>query len=252
MFDYLIYIVFEFKIIQGVKQDWELVIGFEVYVQVVLNVKLFFGVLIGFGVELNSYVVFVDVVMFGMLFVINEFCVVQVVCIGLGIKVVINLCLVFDCKNYFYFDLLQGYQISQFYYFIVGEGEVIVDMVFGVVCCVCIECIYLEQDVGKLIYDMDFNMFFVDLNCIGVVLMEIVSCFDICGFEEVVVYVVKLCQIMCYLGICDGNMQNGNLCVDVNVLVCLFGVYECYQEMQDFSYLGMCCEIKNMNLLCFI
>lgn len=144
--------------------------------------------------------------MFGMLLVINEECVVQVVCIGLGFKVEINFWLVFDCKNYFYFDLLQGYQILQLYYFIVGEGEVLVELGNGIVCLVWIECIYFEQDVGKLIYDMDLYMLFVDLNWIGVVLMEIVLCFDICGLEEVVVYVVKLCQILCYLGICDGNM----------------------------------------------
>lgn len=240
------------KIIQGAKHDWELVIGLEVHAQVASNAKLFSGASTGFGAEPNSHVAFVDAAMPGMLPVINEFCVAQAVKTGLGINAAVNLRSAFDRKNYFYPDLPQGYQISQLYHPIVGEGEVIVDMGPGIARRVRIERIHLEQDAGKSIHDMDPNMSFVDLNRTGVALMEIVSRPDIRGPEEAAAYVAKLRQIMRYLGTCDGNMQNGNLRADVNVSVCRAGAYEKYQETQDFSHLGTRCEIKNMNSLRFI
>ncbi len=240
------------KVIQGAKHDWELVIGLEVHAQVASNAKLFSGASTGFGAEPNSHVAFVDAAMPGMLPVINEFCVEQAVRTGLGIKAAINLRSAFDRKNYFYPDLPQGYQISQLYHPIVGEGEVIVDMGPGVARRVRIERIHLEQDAGKSIHDMDPNMSFVDLNRTGVALMEIVSRPDIRGPEEAAAYVSKLRQIMRYLGTCDGNMQNGNLRADVNVSICRPGDYEKFQETGDFSHLGTRCEIKNMNSLRFI
>ena len=252
MLDHLTYTAPEPKVIQGAKQDWELVIGLEVHAQVASNAKLFSGASTGFGAEPNSHVAFVDAAMPGMLPVINEFCVAQAVKTGLGIKAAINLRSAFDRKNYFYPDLPQGYQISQLYHPIVGEGEVIVDMGPGVARRVRIERIHLEQDAGKSIHDMDPNMSFVDLNRTGVALMEIVSRPDIRGPEEAAAYVAKLRQIMRYLGTCDGNMQNGNLRADVNVSVCPPGAYERYQETGDFSHLGTRCEIKNMNSLRFI
>ncbi len=188
----------------------------------------------------------------GMLPVINEFCVEQAVRTGLGLKAEINLTRAFDRKNYFYPDLPQGYQISQLYHPIVGEGEVLVDMGPGIARRVRIERIHLEQDAGKSIHDMDPHMSFVDLNRTGVALMEIVCRPDIRGPEEAAAYVVKLRQILRYLGTCDGNMQNGNLRADVNVSVCRPGDYEKYQETQDFSHLGTRCEIKNMNSMRFI
>jgi aspartyl-tRNA(Asn)/glutamyl-tRNA(Gln) amidotransferase subunit B len=188
----------------------------------------------------------------GMLPVINEFCVEQAVRTGLGLKAQINLTSAFDRKNYFYPDLPQGYQISQLYHPIVGEGEVLVEMGPGVARLVRIERIHLEQDAGKSIHDMDPNLSFVDFNRTGVALMEIVSRPDIRGPEEAAAYVTKLRQILRYLGTCDGNMQNGNLRADVNVSVCRPGQYEKYQATQDFSHLGTRCEIKNMNSMRFI
>jgi aspartyl-tRNA(Asn)/glutamyl-tRNA(Gln) amidotransferase subunit B len=240
------------KVIAGAKQDWELVIGMEVHAQVASNAKLFSGASTTFGAEPNSNVAFVDAAMPGMLPVINEFCVEQAVRTGLGLKADINLFSAFDRKNYFYPDLPQGYQISQLYHPIVGEGEVIVEMGEGVARRVRIERIHLEQDAGKSIHDMDPTMSFVDLNRTGVALMEIVSRPDIRSPEEAAAYVAKLRQIMLYLGTCDGNMQNGNLRADVNVSICEPGAYERYQETQDFSHLGTRCEIKNMNSLRFI
>ncbi len=238
--------------IAGAKEDWELVIGMEVHAQVASNAKLFSGASTAFGAEPNSNVAFVDAAMPGMLPVINEFCVEQAVRTGLGLKARINLFSAFDRKNYFYPDLPQGYQISQLYHPIVGEGEVIVDMGPGVARRVRIERIHLEQDAGKSVHDMDPTMSFVDLNRTGVALMEIVSRPDIRGPEEAAAYVVKMRQILRYLGTCDGNMQNGNLRADVNVSVCRPGDYERYQETQDFAHLGTRCEIKNMNSMRFI
>ncbi|WEF23600.1 Asp-tRNA(Asn)/Glu-tRNA(Gln) amidotransferase subunit GatB [Paracoccus sp. S3-43] len=252
MLDHLSFTAPQPKTIAGAKGDWELVIGLEVHAQVASNAKLFSGASTGFGAEPNSHVAFVDAAMPGMLPVINEFCVAQAVRTGLGLKAAINLRSAFDRKNYFYPDLPQGYQISQLYHPIVGEGEVIVDMAPGIARRVRIERIHLEQDAGKSIHDMDPTMSFVDLNRTGVALMEIVSRPDIRGPEEAAAYVAKLRQIMRYLGTCDGNMQNGNLRADVNVSVCKPGDYERYQETQDFSHLGTRCEIKNMNSLRFI
>ncbi len=240
------------KTIAGAKHDWELVIGMEVHAQVSSNAKLFSGASTQFGAEPNSNVAFVDAAMPGMLPVINEFCVEQAVRTGLGLKAEINLKSAFDRKNYFYPDLPQGYQISQLYQPIVGEGEVLVELGDGTARMVRIERIHMEQDAGKSIHDMDPNMSFVDLNRTGVCLMEIVSRPDIRGPEEAAAYIVKLRQIMRYLGTCDGNMQNGNLRADVNVSICKPGAYEKYQETQDFSHLGTRCEIKNMNSMRFI
>jgi aspartyl-tRNA(Asn)/glutamyl-tRNA(Gln) amidotransferase subunit B len=240
------------KVIAGAKHDWELVIGMEIHAQVSSNAKLFSGASTQVGAEPNSNVAFVDAAMPGMLPVINEYCIEQAVRSGLGLKAQINLRSAFDRKNYFYPDLPQGYQISQLYHPIVGEGEVLVEMGPGIARLVRVERIHLEQDAGKSIHDMDPTMSFVDFNRTGVALMEIVSRPDIRGPEEAAAYVTKLRQILRYLGTCDGNMQNGNLRADVNVSVCRPGQYEKYQATQDFSHLGTRCEIKNMNSMRFM
>ena len=252
MLDHLAFETPKPTVIAGAREDWELVIGMEVHAQVSSKAKLFSGASTQFGAEPNANVAFVDAAMPGMLPVINEFCVEQAVRTGLGLKAEINLFSTFDRKNYFYPDLPQGYQISQLYHPIVGEGEIIVDMGPGIARRVRIERIHLEQDAGKSIHDMDPSMSFVDLNRTGVALMEIVSRPDIRGPEEAAAYVTKLRQILRYLGTCDGNMQNGNLRADVNVSVCRPGQYEKYMETQDFSHLGTRCEIKNMNSMRFI
>ena len=240
------------RTIEGTTGPWELVIGLEVHAQVASKAKLFSGASTAFGAEPNSNVSFVDAAMPGMLPVLNEFCVEQAVRTGLGLNAAINLTSAFDRKNYFYPDLPQGYQISQLYHPLVGEGEVLVELGDGTARTVRIERIHLEQDAGKSIHDMDPAMSFVDLNRTGVALMEIVSRPDIRSPAEAAAYVAKLRQIMRYLGTCDGNMQNGNLRADVNVSVCRPGDYERYQESQDFAHLGTRCEIKNMNSLRFI
>ncbi len=252
MLDHLAYKSPAPKVISGAKEDWELVIGMEVHAQVTSNAKLFSGASTRFGAEPNSNVAFVDAAMPGMLPVINEYCVEQAVRTGLGLKAEINLKSAFDRKNYFYPDLPQGYQISQLYHPIVGEGEVIVDMEPGIARRVRIERIHLEQDAGKSIHDMDPNMSFVDLNRTGVALMEIVSRPDIRGPQEAAAYMTKLRQILRYLGTCDGNMQEGSMRADVNISICRPGDYERYMESQDFAHLGTRCEIKNMNSLRFI
>ena len=240
------------KVISGAKHDWELVIGMEIHAQVASNAKLFSGASTQVGSEPNSNVAFVDAAMPGMLPVINEFCIEQAVRTGLGLKAQINLNSAFDRKNYFYPDLPQGYQISQLYYPIVGEGEVLIELAPGFARMVRIERIHLEQDAGKSIHDMDPTMSFVDFNRTGVALMEIVSRPDIRGPEEAAAFITKLRQILRYLGTCDGNMQNGNMRADVNVSVCRPGQYEKYQATQDFSHLGTRCELKNMNSMRFI
>ncbi|MFV0472719.1 MAG: Asp-tRNA(Asn)/Glu-tRNA(Gln) amidotransferase subunit GatB [Pikeienuella sp.] len=240
------------KILSGATGDWEMVIGMEVHAQVSSNAKLFSGASTEFGAEPNAHVSLVDAAMPGMLPVINGFCVEQAVRAGLGLKAEINLRSVFDRKNYFYPDLPQGYQISQFKHPIVGEGEVLVDMEPGVARKVGIERIHLEQDAGKSVHDMDPQLSFVDLNRTGVALMEIVSRPHIRGPEEAAEYVRKLRQILRYLGACDGNMQEGSLRADVNVSVCRPGDYEKFRESGDFSHLGTRCEIKNMNSMRFI
>ena len=240
------------KVISGAKHDWELVIGMEVHAQVSSNAKLFSGASTKFGAEPNSNVSFVDAAMPGMLPVINDYCIEQAVRTGLGLKAEINLWSAFDRKNYFYPDQPAGYQISQLYHPIVGEGEVLVELGDGTARTVRVERIHMEQDAGKSIHDMDPNMSFVDLNRAGVCLMEIVSRPDIRSPEEAAAYILKLRQIMRYLGTCDGDMQNGNLRADVNVSVCLPGAYERYRETGDFGHLGTRCEIKNMNSTRFI
>ncbi|MBD0865009.1 MAG: Asp-tRNA(Asn)/Glu-tRNA(Gln) amidotransferase subunit GatB [Rhodobacteraceae bacterium] len=240
------------KVITGARHDWELVIGMEVHAQVSSNAKLFSGAATTFGAEPNTNVALLDAAMPGMLPVINEYCIEQVVRTGLGLKAHINLWSAFDRKNYFYPDLPQGYQISQLYHPIVGEGQVLVDLGDGTARSVRIERIHMEQDAGKSIHDMDPTLSFVDLNRTGVCLMEIVSRPDIRGPEEAAAYIAKLRQIMRYLGTCDGNMQNGNLRADVNVSICLPDQYKKYQETQASSHLGTRCEIKNMNSMRFI
>ena len=213
------------KTIAGATGEWELVIGMEIHAQVASNAKLFSGASTQFGAEPNSNVSFVDAAMPGMLPVINEFCVEQAVRTGLGLNAKIHLNSAFDRKNYFYPDLPQGYQISQLYHPIVGEGKVHVDIEQGVARTVRVERIHLEQDAGKSVHDMDPNMSFVDLNRTGVALIEIVSRPDIRSPEEAAAYVAKIRQIVQYLGTSDGNMQNGNLRADVNVSVCRPGDY---------------------------
>ena len=224
----------------------------EVHAQVASKSKLFSGASTKFGSEPNSNVSMVDAAMPGMLPVINEFCVEQAVRTGLGLKAKINLYSAFDRKNYFYPDLPQGYQISQLYHPIVGEGEILVNLDTGIARNVRVERIHLEQDAGKSVHDMDPNMSFVDLNRTGVALMEIVSMPDIRSPEEAAAYVTKLRQILRYLGTCDGNMQNGNMRADVNVSVCPAGQYEKFRASGDFSHLGTRCELKNMNSMRFI
>ena len=231
------------KVYSGTKGDWELVIGMEVHAQVASKSKLFSGASTKFGNEPNSNVSMVDAAMPGMLPVINEFCVEQAVRTGLGLKAKINLYSAFDRKNYFYPDLPQGYQISQLYHPIVGEGEILVNLDAGIARNVRVERIHLEQDAGKSVHDMDPNMSFVDLNRTGVALMEIVSMPDIRSPEEAAAYVTKLRQILRYLGTCDGNMQNGNMRADVNVSVCPSGQYEKFRASGDFSHLGTRCEL---------
>jgi len=240
------------KVYSGTKGDWELVIGMEVHAQVASKSKLFSGASTKFGNEPNSNVSMVDAAMPGMLPVINEFCVEQAVRTGLGLKAKINLYSAFDRKNYFYPDLPQGYQISQLYHPIVGEGEILVNLDAGISRNFRVERIHLEQDAGKSVHDMDPNMSFVDLNRTGFALMEIVSMPDIRSPEEAAAYVTKLRQILRYLGTCDGNMQNGNMRADVNVSVCPSGQYEKFRASGDFSHLGTRCELKNMNSMRFI
>jgi aspartyl-tRNA(Asn)/glutamyl-tRNA(Gln) amidotransferase subunit B len=230
------------KVIAGAKGDWEIVIGMEVHAQVTSNAKLFSGASTAFGAAPNTNVSLVDAAMPGMLPVINGFCVEQAVRTGLGLKARINLVSRFDRKNYFYPDLPQGYQISQLYQPLVGEGEVLVDLGPGVARKVRIDHIHIEQDAGKSIHDMDPELSFVDLNRTGVALMEIVSKPDIRSPEEAAEYLRKLRQILRYLGTCDGNMQEGSLRADVNVSV----------RPKGSTELGTRCEVKNMNSMRFI
>ncbi|MGY6645057.1 MAG: Asp-tRNA(Asn)/Glu-tRNA(Gln) amidotransferase subunit GatB [Salinarimonas sp.] len=229
------------KLIKGATGDWEVVIGMEIHAQVTSKAKLFSGAATAFGAEPNAHVSLVDAAMPGMLPVINRECVRQAVRTGLGLKAQINLRSVFDRKNYFYPDLPQGYQISQYKYPIVGEGEVIVDMADGTQIHVGIERLHLEQDAGKSIHDLHPSQSFVDLNRSGVALMEIVSKPDLRSSEEARAYVTKLRTILRYLGTCDGDMEKGNLRADVNVSV-----------RRPGDPLGTRCEIKNVNSIRFI
>ena len=235
------------KLIVGRTGSWEIVLGLEIHAQVASKAKLFSGAAVGFGAGPNEQVSLVDAAMPGMLPVINRFCVEQAVKTGLGLKAQINLRSSFDRKNYFYPDLPQGYQISQFKDPVVGEGEVIVEHDDGSTFTVRIERLHLEQDAGKSLHDQDPNATYVDLNRAGTALMEIVSKPDMRSSAEAAAYVKKVRTILVYLGTCDGDMEKGNLRADVNVSVCRPGAYEKFRETGDFGHLGTRCEIKNVN-----
>jgi aspartyl-tRNA(Asn)/glutamyl-tRNA(Gln) amidotransferase subunit B len=226
------------KLVEG----WETVIGLEIHAQVTSESKLFSGASTTFGGEPNSHVSLVDAAMPGMLPVINEECVRQAVRTGLGLNAKINLRSVFDRKNYFYPDLPQGYQISQYKSPIVGEGEVLIDSINNTTVKIGIERIHLEQDAGKLLHDQRPDMSLVDLNRSGVALMEIVSKPDLRSFDDAMNFVFKIRQILRYLGTCDGDMEKGSLRADVNVSV----------RKPGESALGTRCEIKNLNSINFI
>ncbi|MEL7048160.1 MAG: Asp-tRNA(Asn)/Glu-tRNA(Gln) amidotransferase subunit GatB, partial [Pseudomonadota bacterium] len=228
------------NLIPGATGDWEVIIGLEVHAQVNTEAKLFSGSSTDFGGEPNSHVSLVDAAMPGMLPVINEACVKQAVRTGLGLKAEIHLRSLFDRKNYFYPDLPQGYQISQYKDPIVGEGEVEID-VDGETKCIGIERLHLEQDAGKSIHDQHPDYSYVDLNRSGVALMEIVSRPDLRSSKEAQAYVTKLRTILRYLGTCDGDMDKGSMRADVNVSV-----------RKPGDDLGTRCEIKNVNSIRFI
>ena len=240
------------KTIKGRTGDWEIVMGLEIHAQVASKAKLFSGAAVGFGAGPNEQVSLVDAGFPGMLPTLNKHCVEQAVKSGLGLKAKINLRSQFDRKNYFYPDLPTGYQISQLFYPIVGEGVVEVEAEDGSFFNVGIERLHLEQDAGKLIHDLSPTESFVDLNRAGTALMEIVSRPDIRSPEEAVAYVKKIRTILMYLGTCDGDMEKGNLRADVNVSVCRAGNYDKFKETGDFSFLGTRCEIKNVNSFRFI
>ncbi len=227
--------------IEGLTGSWEIVMGLEIHAQVVSNSKLFSGAPTEFGAEQNTQVSLVDAALPGMLPVINEKCVEQAVRTGLGLKAQVNLRSVFDRKNYFYPDLPQGYQISQFKYPIIGEGVVEIDLSDGQTKDVRIERLHLEQDAGKSLHDQHPSMSFVDLNRSGVALMEIVSMPDMRSAEEAQAFVKKIRAILRYLGTCDGNMEQGSMRADVNVSV-----------RRPGEELGTRCEIKNVNSIRFI
>ena len=229
------------KLVKGATGDWEVVIGMEIHAQVTSRAKLFSGASAEYGGEPNDHVSLIDAAMPGMLPVINEECVAQAVRTGLGLKAKINLRSVFDRKNYFYPDLPQGYQISQYKNPIVGEGEVIVDVSPSERINVGIERLHLEQDAGKSLHELSASESHVDLNRAGVALMEIVSKPDLRSAEEARAYVSKLRTILRYIGSCDGNMEQGSLRADVNVSV-----------RRPGDPLGTRCEIKNVNSIRFI
>jgi len=228
-------------IIQGDTGDWEVVVGLEVHAQVISEAKLFSGSSTAFGAEPNHQVSLVDAAMPGMLPVINEHCVEQAVKTGLGLKAKINLHSVFERKNYFYADLPQGYQISQYLHPIVGEGKVLLDLEGGKTAEIGIERLHMEQDAGKSMHDQDPRRSFIDLNRAGVCLMEIVSKPDIRSPEEAGAYLRKLRAILRYLGTCDGNMEEGSMRADVNVSVRHPG-----EDLRTRA------EIKNVNSVRFV
>ena len=229
------------KLLKGATGDWEVVIGMEIHAQVTSQSKLFSGASTEFGGAPNSHVSLVDAAMPGMLPVINEECVRQAIRTGLGLKAKINLKSVFDRKNYFYPDLPQGYQISQYKSPVVGEGAVTVDLDGGERVSVGIERLHLEQDAGKSVHDRHPTYSYVDLNRSGVALMEIVSKPDLRSAEEAKAFISKLRSILRYLGTCDGDMEKGSLRADVNVSV-----------RRPGEPLGTRCEIKNVNSIRFI
>ncbi|MDD3183470.1 MAG: Asp-tRNA(Asn)/Glu-tRNA(Gln) amidotransferase subunit GatB [Alphaproteobacteria bacterium] len=228
--------------VQGLTGEWEMVIGLEVHAQVTSKAKLFSGASAAFGGAPNAHVSFVDAGFPGMLPVINKYCVEQAVRTGLGLKAQINLVSVFDRKNYFYADLPNGYQISQFTQPIVGKGEIILDLEGGVSRTVGITRLHLEQDAGKSMHDQSPTETFVDLNRAGVALMEVVSEPDMRSGEEAAAYLKKLRAIVRYLGTCDGNMEEGSMRCDVNLSMRRKGV----------TTLGTRCEIKNVNSIRFV
>ena len=229
-------------LIQGETGDWEVVIGLEVHAQISSKSKLFSGASAEYGGGPNEHVSIVDAAMPGMLPVINDYCVEQAVRTGLGLKAHINHYSVFERKNYFYADLPQGYQISQYAHPVVGEGTVILDMPDGTTRPIGIERLHMEQDAGKSMHDQDPKRSFIDLNRAGVALMEIVSKPDMRSPEEAGIYVRKLRSILRYLGTCDGNMEQGSMRADVNVSVRPVGSDE----------LRTRCEIKNVNSVRFV
>jgi aspartyl-tRNA(Asn)/glutamyl-tRNA(Gln) amidotransferase subunit B len=229
-------------IIKGKTGDWELVIGLEVHAQITSESKLFSGAPVGFGAETNQNVSFVDAGMPGMLPVINAKCIEQAVRTGLGINAEIHLNSVFDRKNYFYADLPQGYQISQYLDPIVGKGSITIDLAGGVSRVIGVTRLHLEQDAGKSLHEHSPKYSFIDLNRSGVALMEIVSEPDMRTPEEAGAYIKKLRTIVQYLGTCDGDMDKGNLRCDANVSV---------RRVGD-EKLGTRCEIKNVNSVKFV
>ena len=229
------------SLVKGNTGDWEIVIGIEVHAQIISNSKLFSGSSTSFGADHNTQVSFVDAGMPGMLPVINSVCVEQAIKTGLGLNAKINNFSIFDRKNYFYPDLPQGYQISQFEQPIVGNGMITIDLDNGESKNIGIERLHLEQDAGKSLHDQHPSYSFVDLNRSGVALMEIVSMPDMRSSEEAQAYVKKLRNIMKYLQTCDGNMEEGSLRADINVSV-----------RKPGDDLGTRCEIKNVNSIKFI
>ena len=229
------------NLVKGNTGDWEIVIGIEVHAQIISNSKLFSGSSTSFGADHNTQVSFVDAGMPGMLPVINSVCVEQAIKTGLGLNAKINNFSIFDRKNYFYPDLPQGYQISQFEQPIVGNGMITIDLDDGESKNIGIERLHLEQDAGKSLHDQHPSYSFVDLNRSGVALMEIVSMPDMRSSEEAQAYVKKLRNIMKYLQTCDGNMEEGSLRADINVSV-----------RKPGDDLGTRCEIKNVNSIKFI
>jgi aspartyl-tRNA(Asn)/glutamyl-tRNA(Gln) amidotransferase subunit B len=228
------------ELMRGETGDWEVVIGLEVHAQIVSEAKLFSGAATAFGAAPNSQVSLVDAAMPGMLPVINQECVRQAVKTGLGLKAKVNRVSIFDRKNYFYPDLPQGYQISQYTQPIVGEGVLPIDVADGEK-RIGIERLHMEQDAGKSLHDQHPSKSYIDLNRSGVALMEIVSRPDMRSAEEAAAYVRKLRSILRYLGTCDGNMQEGSLRCDANVSV-----------RKPGGELGTRCEIKNLNSIRFL
>jgi aspartyl-tRNA(Asn)/glutamyl-tRNA(Gln) amidotransferase subunit B len=228
-------------IIEGATGPWEMVIGLEVHAQVTSSTKLFSGAPTDFGAEPNTQVSLVDAAMPGMLPVLNAYCVEQAVKTGLGLGAQINRLSVFERKNYFYADLPQGYQISQYAHPIVGKGEIEIDLPDGAAKKIGVTRLHLEQDAGKSLHDQHASKTFVDLNRSGVALMEIVSEPDMRSAEEAAAYVRKLRTILRYLGSCDGNMDEGSMRCDVNLSMRKAG--------EPF---GTRCEIKNVNSIRYI
>src|SRR4051812_17287081 len=228
-------------IIKGKKDDYEIVVGCEIHAQIATNSKLFSRSSTKFGAPQNSQVSFVDAAMPGMLPVMNEMAVVQAIKTGLGINAKINLKSVFDRKNYFYPDLPQGYQISQFLDPVVGKGEVLLDMPDGSVKRVGVTRIHIEQDAGKSLHEYNPKYSYIDLNRAGVALMEIVSEPEMSSANEAAAYLKKLRAIVRYIGACDGDMEKGSMRCDANVSV-----------RKPGGKLGTRCEIKNVNSVRFL